>query len=321
MNPKILLAAALLALSSLAHAQGAYPTKPIHFIVPFPPGGGTDTASRALTQQLAKAQGWTFVVDNRPGAGGNVGAEAAAKSAPDGYTIVMGQTSNLAINPFLYARPPFDPVADFAPVALVNSVPLVVVTSGKGKLKSVAELVAAAKAAPGRITFASPGNGTVGHLAGVLFEQAAGVELVHVPYKGAGPALTDLLGGPVDLYFSTPAAAAGHIKAGTLHAIAVTAPRREAALPEVPTISQAGFAAATVASWYGVLAPARTPQAIVEQLNAAIRSALEAPAVREALTREGGEVLGGSPAEFAAFLKAEQAKWSRVVKQSGAKID
>ncbi len=321
MNPKILLAAALLALSSLAHAQGAYPTKPIHFIVPFPPGGGTDTASRALTQQLAKAQGWTFVVDNRPGAGGNVGAEAAAKSAPDGYTIVMGQTSNLAINPFLYARPPFDPVADFAPVALVNSVPLVVVTSGKGKLKSVAELVAAAKAAPGRITFASPGNGTVGHLAGVLFEQAAGIELVHVPYKGAGPALTDLLGGQVDLYFSTPAAAAGHIKAGTLHAIAVTAPRREAALPEVPTISQAGFAAATVASWYGVLAPARTPQAIVDQLNAAIRSALEAPAVREALTREGGEVLGGSPAEFAAFLTAEQAKWSRVVKQSGAKID
>ncbi len=321
MNPKILLAAALLAFPALAQAQGAYPSKPIRFIVPFPPGGGTDTASRALTQQLAKAQGWTFVVDNRPGAGGNLGADAAAKSPPDGYTLVMGQTSNLAINPFLYAKPPFDPVADFTPIALVNSVPLVVVAGGKGKLASVADVVAAAKAAPGRLSFASPGNGTVGHLAGVLFERSAGIELVHVPYKGAGPALTDLLGGQVDLYFSTPAAAAGHIKAGTLHAVAVTSPRREAALPQVPTVSEAGFPAATVASWYGVLAPAKTPAPIVEQLNAAIRSALQAPAVREALTREGGEVLGGSPAEFASFLKAEQAKWSRVVKESGVKVD
>ena len=289
--------------------------------MPFPPGGGTDSNSRAVTQRIAKNTGWTFVIDNKPGAGGNIGAEQAAKSAPDGYTLVMGQTSNLAINPFLYAKPPFDAVRDFAPIALVSSVPLVIVAGGKSPYRSLGEVIAAAKPAPGKITYASPGNGTVGHLAGELIARTAGVKLLHVPYKGAGPALTDLIGGQVDLYLSTPLAAVGQIKAGTVHALAVTSPRRIATLPQVPTLAEAKLAAAEVASWYGVLAPAGTPQAILDRLNAEVAKALAAPEVRESLAGEGGEVLGGTPAQFAAFLKAEQAKWSKVVKDSGVKLD
>ncbi len=314
-------AAVLMIVSSAALGQAAYPSKPIRFIVPFPPGGGTDLVSRALTQSLAKANHWTFVVDNKPGAGGNIGAEAAAKAAPDGYTLVMGQTSNLAINPFLYAKPPFNPLRDFAPVALVNSVPLVIVTSGRSGFRNMADVIAAAKAAPDRITYASPGSGTVGHLAGEVIEQIAGIKLVHIPYKGASPALTDLIGGQVDLYLSTPQAAAGHIKSGAIRALAVTSPKRTTALPEVPTLSEAGFKGAESNSWYGVLAPANTPPAIVNQLNAAIVKALKEPDLREALSREGGEVLGGTPAQFTELLKSEQAKWAKVVRDSGAKVD
>lgn len=306
-------------------AAAQYPAKPIRFIVPFPPGGGTDTNSRALTQKIAKNTGWTFVIDNKPGAGGNIGADQAAKAPPDGYTLVLGQTSNLAINPFLYAKPPFDAVKDFAPIALVSSVPLVVLAGARRKdappFLSINDLIEQAKANPGGVTFASPGNGTVGHLAGELIARAAGVKLVHVPYKGAGPALTDLIGGQVDLYLSTPQAAAGQIKGGTVHALAVTSPRRVATLPQVPTLAESGLAAAEVASWYGVLAPAGTPEAILARLNAEIVKALQAPEVRESLTGEGGEVLGGTPAQFAAFLKAEQTKWSKVVKEAGVKVD
>ena len=308
------------AISSAAQAQ-AYPTKPIRFIVPFPPGGGTDTNSRALTQRIAKNTGWTFVIDNKPGAGGNIGAEQAAKAAPDGYTLVMGQTSNLAINPFLYAKPPFDALKDFAPIALVSSVPLVVVASAKSPYRKLVDVIAAATAAPERVTFASPGNGTVGHLAGELIARTAGVKLVHVPYKGAAPALTDLIGGQVALYLSTPQAAAGQIKAGTVYALAVTSPTRIATLPQVPTLAESKFAAAEVSSWYGVLAPAGTPEAILARLNAEVVKALQSPEVRESLTGEGGEVLGGTPIEFAAFLMVEQAKWARVVKDSGVKVD
>ena len=313
--------AAALPSAALAQAAPAYPAKPIRFIVPFPPGGGTDTNSRALTQRIAKNTGWTFVMDNKPGAGGNIGAEQAAKAAPDGYTLVMGQTSNLAINPFLYARPPFDAVKDFAPIALVSSVPLVIVAGAKSPYRSMEDVIAAARAKPDGVSFASPGNGTVGHLAGVLIAHTADVKLLHVPYKGAGPALTDLIGGQVDLYLSTPQAAVGQIKAGTVHALAVTSPRRVATLPQVPTLAESKLGAAEVSSWYGVLAPAGTPQPILERLNAEVAKALAAPEVRESLTGEGGEVLGGSPAQFAAFLKAEQARWSKVVRDSGVRVD
>jgi len=302
-------------------AAAQYPSKPIRFVIPFPPGGGTDTNSRALTQRIARNTGWTFVMDNKPGAGGNIGADQAANAAPDGYTLLLGQTSNLAINPFLYAKPPFDPVKDFEPVALVSSVPLVIVAGAKSPYRNMKDLIERAKANPGAVTYASPGNGTVGHLAGELIARTAGVKLLHVPYKGAGPALTDLIGGQVDLYLSTPQAAVGQIKAGTVHALAVTAKKRTAALPQVPTLDEQGIQGADVSSWYGVLAPAKTPQAIVERLNAEVLKALGAPEVRESLTGEGGEVLGGTPRQFAEFLRAEQARWSKVVKDSGVKLD
>ncbi len=308
----------------MAQAQ-TYPTKPIRFIVPFPPGGGTDTNSRALTQRIAKNTGWTFVVDNKPGAGGNIGAEQAAKAPPDGYTLVLGQTSNLAINPFLYAKPPFDPIKDFAPVALVSSVPLVIVSSARRKdgepLLTIKDFIQKAKSKPDSVTYASPGNGTVGHLAGEMIARIAGVKLLHVPYKGAGPALSDLIGGQVDLYLSTPQAAVGQIKAGTVRALAMTSAKRTAALPQVPTLAESGIKGAEVASWYGVLAPAKTPPDIVARLNVEVNKALVAPEVRESLTGEGGEVLGGTPEQFTAFLRAEQAKWSKVVKDSGVKLD
>ena len=308
----------------MSQAQ-TWPAKPIRFIIPFPPGGGTDTNSRALTQRIARNTGWTFMMDNKPGAGGNIGAEQAAKAAPDGYTLVLGQTSNLAINPFLYAKPPFDPLKDFDPVALVSSVPLVIVAGARRKdappIGSMKDLIDRAKANPGGVSFASPGNGTVGHLAGELIAKIAGVKLLHVPYKGAGPALTDLIGGQVDLYFSTPQAAVGQIKAGTVHALAVTAPKRTTALPQVPTLDEQGIKGADVSSWYGVLAPAKTSQAILERLNAEVNKALGAPEVRESLAGEGGEVLGGTPQQFADFLRAEQAKWSKVVREAGVKLD
>ena len=298
-----------------------YAAKPIRFIIPFPPGGGTDTNSRALTQRIAKNTGWTFVMDNKPGAGGNIGAEQAAKAAPDGYTLVLGQTSNLAINPFLYSKPPFDPLKDFEPVALVSSVPLVIVAGAKTSYRSMSDVIKAAKAAPDKVTYASPGNGTVGHLAGEIIARSVGVKMLHVPYKGAGPALTDLIGGQVDLYLSTPQAAIGQIKAGTVHALAVSSTARTAALPQTPTLAESGIQGADVSSWYGVLVPAKTPQAIIDRLNAEVIKALAAPEVRESLTGEGGEVLGGTPKQFADFLRAEQAKWSKVVKESGVKLD
>ena len=302
-------------------ALAQYPAKPIRFIVPFPPGGGTDTNSRALTQRIAKNTGWTFVIDNKPGAGGNIGADQAAKAAPDGYTLVMGQTSNLAINPFLYAKPPFDPLKDFEPVALVSAVPLVIVSSPKASFKSMSDVIRVAKAAPDKVTFASPGNGTVGHLAGEMIARLAGVKLLHVPYKGAGPALTDLIGGQVDLYLSTPQAAVGQIKAGTVIALAVTSHQRGATLPQVPTLGESGLGAAEVSSWYGVLAPAKTPPEIIARLNTEILKALSAGEVRESLTGEGGEIIGGTSKQFAEYLRSEQAKWSKVVREANVKLD
>src|SRR5258707_2824790 len=267
---KKILLLALACAAATAQAQ-TYPTKRIRFIVPFPPGGGTDINSRALTQRIARNTGWTFVVDNKPGAGGNIGAEQAAKAPHDGYTLVLGQTSNLAINPFLYAKPPFDPIKDFAPVALVSSVPLVIVSSARRKdadpLLTIKDFIQKAKSKPDSVTYASPGNGTVGHLAAEMIARIAGVKRLHVPYKGAGPAVSDLIDGQVALYLSTPQAAVGQIRAGTVHALAVTSPKRTAALPQAPTLAETGVKGAEVASWYGVLAPAKTPQAILDRLN------------------------------------------------------
>jgi len=319
------LAAAFLSLalpffSDAAKAQ-AYPAKPIRMIVPFPPGGGTDIAARTVANKLSDGVKWTFVVENKPGAGGNLGVEQAVKSPADGYTLVIGQTSNLAINPTLYAKLPYDPLRDLSPIVLIVSAPVVFVVAANSRYASLGNLLAAAKTDPGGVTFASPGNGTVSHLAGELLQRAAGVKLTHVPYKGAAQALTDTLGGQVQSFMSSVPSALSQIKAGRLRAIAVTSAKRAPELPDVPTIAESGHKGFEASTWYGLLAPAGTPAAIVARLNAEVNRVLTTPEVRERLAAEGGEALGGSPEQFASFLKAEHAKWGRVVKESGARAE
>jgi len=316
----VLAALALVALATAAPAQD-YPARPIRLIVPFPPGGGTDIAAHTVASKLSETVKWTFVIENKPGAGGNLGVEQAVKSPPDGYTLVIGQTSNLAINPALYAKLPYDPFKDLSPVALIVSAPVVLVVATNSPHKSLSDLVAAAKRDPSAVTFASPGNGTVSHLAGELVQRAAGVKFTHVPYKGASQAMTDLLGGQVRSFMSSVPSALAQIKGGRLRAIAVTSAKRAAQMPEVPTIAESGHPGFEAITWYGLLAPAGTPAVIIARLNSELNRVLEMPDVRERLAAEGGEVLGGSPERFASFLQADHAKWARVVKESGAKVD
>jgi tripartite-type tricarboxylate transporter receptor subunit TctC len=322
LRASLFLGAALILGTHVMQAQAAaYPDKPIRFVVPFPPGGGTDTLSRSLAQKMADALGQSITIDNRPGAGGNIGADIAAKSAPDGYTIFMGQTSNLAVNPTLYSKLPFDPVRDFAPITLVTDTPLVIVVAQGSPIKNVRDLIALARARPGSINFASPGNGTVGHLSGEMFKREAGVEMMHIPYKGAAPALTDLIGGRVNVYFASAPAAMGQIKGGTIRAIAVTSRKRSPALPDVPTVAESGLPGFGASSWYGILAPAGTPKDIISKLNAAAVKVMQQPELKERMVAEGGEPIGDTPEQFAAFIKSEIAKWAKVVKDSGAHLD
>ena len=320
---RLVLSTAILSLALFAGAASAqtYPAKPIRLIVPFPPGGGTDIAARTIANKLSDSVKWTFVVENKPGAGGNLGVEQAVKSPADGYTLVIGQTSNLAINPTLYVKLPYDPLKDLSPVALIVSAPVVLVVALNSRYASLGDLLAAAKADPGAVTFASPGNGTVSHLSGELLQRAAGVTLTHVPYKGASQALTDTLGGQVQSFMSSVPSALSQIKGGRLRAIAVTSAKRAPELPEVPTIAESGYKGFEASTWYGLLAPAGTPAAVVARLNAEVNRALGTPEVRQRLAAEGGEVLGGSPEQFASFLRAEHAKWGRVVKESGARAE
>jgi len=316
----VFLSLALALFAGAAMAQ-AYPSKPIRLIVPFPPGGGTDIAARTIANKLSESVKWTFVVENKPGAGGNLGVEQAVKSPADGYTLVIGQTSNLAINPTLYAKLPYDPLKDLSPVALIVSAPVVLVVAVNSRYASLGDLLAAARTDPGAVTFASPGNGTVSHLTGELLQRAAGVKLTHVPYKGASQALTDTLGGQVHSFMSSVPSALSQIRAGRLRAITVTSSKRASELPEVPTIAESGYGGFEASTWYGLLAPAGTPMTIVARLNVEVNRLLKTAEVRERLAAEGGEVLGGSPEQFASFLKAEHAKWGRVVRESGARAE
>lgn len=318
---RLQIAFAALALVAGASLAQDYPAKPIRLVVPFPPGGGTDIAARTVTSKLTGSARWSFVVENKPGAGGNLGVEQAVRAPADGYTLVIGQTSNLAINPALYAKLPYDPLRDLSPVVLIVSAPVVLVVAADSRFRSLEDLLAAAKRDPGAVTFASPGNGTVSHLAGELLQRAAGVKLTHVPYKGAPPALTDTLGGQVQSFMSSVPSALGHIKTGRLRALAVTSAKRSAEMPDVPTIAESGYRGFEANTWYGLLAPAGTPAAVVTRLNAEVNRVLAMPDVRDRLASEGGDALGGSPEQFASFLKAEHAKWGRVVKESGAKLD
>ena len=315
--------ASLMALAALAFAQAptAYPTKPIRLVVPFPAGGATDILAREVAKHLTDAWGQSVVVDNRPGAGGNIGSELVAKSAPDGYTLEMGTVGTHAINASLYSKMPYDHVKDFVPVILVAGVPNVLEVNPSVPVNSVQELIAYAKANPGKLNFASSGSGTSIHLSGELFKVMAGVQMTHVPYKGSAPALADLLGGQVQLMFDNLPPSLPQIKAGKLRALAVTSATRAPALPDVPTVAEAGLPGFEASSWFGVLAPAGTPPAIVAKLNAEIAKWLTSPEAKEKLASVGANIAGGTPEDFARHIQAETAKWAKVVKESGAKVD
>jgi tripartite-type tricarboxylate transporter receptor subunit TctC len=311
-------ASALWCVAPLAQSQG-WPEKPIRFVSPSPPGGGTDAMTRLVANKLAELVQWQMVVDNRAGAGGNIGLDFTAKAPPDGHTIAMGESSNLAINPYLYKKLPLDPVRDIAPVALVGTVPLVLVVPVGRPFDSLAAFVAASRKK--QLVFASSGNGTVGHLVGETWQRALGVDMLHVPYKGAGPVMTDLVGGQVDLHFASLPAALPLVRGGKLRALAVTSARRLPSLPEVPTLIESGYPGFDFHVFYGVVAPAATPKPIVTKLNAEINRALQSSDVRASLAERGVEAAPGTPEQFGAFLANERTKWARAVKESGATVD
>jgi len=304
-----------------ARAADAYPAKPVRFVVAFPPGGGTDIIARSIAQKLAERIAQQVVVDNRPGAGGNIGTDIVAKSAPDGYTLLMGSAGPLAINASLFGKMPFDPIKDLAPVTLAASTPNVLVVHPSLRAATVKELIALAKARPGEINFASSGHGTPAHLAGELFNSMVGVKMVHVPYKGAAPALADLLGGQVQLMFSTMPPALPHVKDGKLRALAVTSAKRSPAAPDLPTLDEIALPGFEANTWHGVVVPAGTPATIVARLNREIVAILHLPDVVERFSSQGAEALGSTPEEFAAYIRSETLKWAKVVRDSGAKAE
>jgi tripartite-type tricarboxylate transporter receptor subunit TctC len=314
---------ALLVMTSIIGAASAqpYPDKPIRMVVPFPAGGTTDILARAVAQKLSESLGQQVIVDNKPGAGGNIGAQEVARSAPDGYTLVMGTVGTHAINPSLYKKMPYDHVKDFAPVSLVASVPNLLVVHPSVPVNSVKELIAYAKANPGKLNFASSGNGTSIHLSGELFKTMTGVQMTHVPYKGSAPAVTDLLGGQVQVMFDNMPSALPHAKAGKLKPLAVTSAKRFPGTPDIPTMAESGVPGYEASSWFGVLAPAGTPKEIVNKLSTEIAKALKTPEMKKKLEEQGAEAVGSTPEEFAAHIKAETAKWAKVVKESGATVD
>jgi tripartite-type tricarboxylate transporter receptor subunit TctC len=303
-----------------AFAQTDYPAHPIKLIVPFTPAGATDVLSRLIADRIAaNNSGWSIVIDNRPGASGNIGLDAVAKAKPDGYTLGMGQTANMAINPALYSTMPFDPLKDFVPVALIAEQPLVLVVPANSPWRTLADLVAAAQAKP--LLMASAANGTVGHLGGELFARRAGFTITHVPYKGAAPALTDLLGGRTEFMLPTPQAALQLIKGGKLRALAVTSSRRIPVLPEVPTIAESGYLDFVAIDWKLLVAPAGTPAGIVNRLHAEVDKALRQPATLERLLAEGSGPMQGSPPQIAQFINAEHARWGAAVREANVKLD
>ena len=327
LNRRELLAAAALS-PWLAHAQGAWPNKPVRIVVPFAASGTTDILARALAPELQRVFGQPFVVDNKPGAGGNSGANEVAKSAGDGYTLLMGTVGTHAINPSLYPKMLYDHVKDFAPVTLVAGVPNVLVlnpaTAQKYNINSVADFVKALKANPGRLNMASSGNGTSIHLAGELFKSMTGTFMLHLPYRGSGPALIDLIAGNVDLMFDNLPSSLPHIKSGRLKALAVTSAARSGALPDVPTVEEAGgplLKGYEASSWFGLLAPAGTPADVVARVQQETAKALATPQMKDRLLAQGAIPSGMTPQEFVRFIDAETSKWAKVVKVSGAKVD
>jgi tripartite-type tricarboxylate transporter receptor subunit TctC len=309
---------ALFGAAQQAHAQ-TYPDQPIRLIVPSPPGGGTDATSRLISSKITETARWTFIVDNKPGGGNNIGTEFGAKAKPDGYTLVMGETSNLAVNPFLYKNLRFDPVKDLVPVALVATGAVALVVRSESPYKNMASLVEASKHK--QLAYASSGSGTVGHLVSETIRLASGANFLHVPYKGAGPAMVDMLGGQVDFYFASLTAAVPQIKAGKLRALAITSAKRHPALENVPTLIESGYEGAEYLVFYGLVAPTGVPQQIIQAVNTQVNKALQSPDVMAKLAEQGMEARPMSPQEFGDFLAAERRKWSQSVKKSGASVD
>jgi tripartite-type tricarboxylate transporter receptor subunit TctC len=313
---------ALIALTLFASAALAqYPIKTIRLVVPFPAGGPLDASARLIASKLTETWGEPVIVDNRPGAGGNIGADAVAKAAPDGYTILMGALSTHAVNQSLYGKLPFDPIKDFAPITLVAVTPNVLVVNPSLPVQNVKELIAYAKANPGKLSFASGSNGSAGHLAGELFKSTAKVDMTHIPYKGAAPAMQGLLGGQVNLMFDNLASAMPQVKAGKLRALAVTTARRSALVPELPTLAESGLPGFDIYTWYGLLAPSGTPKGVVEKWNTEVTKILRSPDVKETLVAQGAEAAPTSQEQFAALIRTEIPKYAKIVKDSGAKVD
>lgn len=318
---KTLLASVALTCGAVtAHAQ-TWPASPIKLIIPFPPGGGTDILSRIVSNKLAEANKWSIVADNRGGAGGTIGLAEAAKSAPNGYTIVMGQKDNMAVAPWLYKSLAYDPLKDFAPVAHVAYTPVVIVTAASSKFKTLADVVNAARNAPGTITYGSPGNGTTIHLAGEELNVAAKIKLVHVPYKGSSPAMVDAISGTLDLALSSVPSALGQIKAGKLRALAVTSATRSTSLPDVPTVAESGYKGFDVSTWYGLFVPTGTPKEIVARLNSEVNKLLETPEMKNAIHAQGAEPQAMTPERLSALLQKDHGSMRDIVKEAGVKIE
>ena len=307
-------------IATAAHAQ-TYPEKPIRMVIPFPPGGGTDILGRLMAQKLTESNKWTIVPDNKAGAGGTLGITEAAKGKPDGYDMVMGQKDNLVVGPWMYKSLPWNPVKDFTAVAHVAWSPVIIATSANSKYKTLADVVAAAKAAPDTITYGSPGNGTTIHLAGDQFEKAAGIKMRHIPYKGSNPALMDALAGNVDLLVSSVPSAMAQVKAGKLRPLAVTSAKRSTSLPDVPTVAESGFKGFDMSTWYGLLMPAGTPVAVVTQMNGAVNKLLATPEMQKAIHDQGAEPLAMTPEAFTQQLQRDYQGMEKIVRDAGVKIE
>jgi tripartite-type tricarboxylate transporter receptor subunit TctC len=314
-------AALAAALVQTAAAQSGYPSRTISMVVGFAPGGGTDTVARIVAPKLAAGLGASVVVENKAGAGGNVATDHVAKAAPDGYTILLGNVGSLAVAPYLVAKLPYDPLRDLAPITMAVVFANVLVVDPALPIKDLADFVKVAKDKPGSISYGSSGIGGAGHLAGELLKQMAGIDIVHVPYKGGGPAMQGMLGGQVQAIFATPVSAGGQIKAGKVRAIATTGTARSIHLPDVPTVAESGFAGYEALNWYAYLAPAATPRPIIERLNAELVRALKAPDVREQLDRQGVEPQPGTPEELRKYMERELATWGRVVKEAKIEVN
>lgn len=319
----ILIAACIaLALTTTgARAQAPYPDHPVRLIVPFPAGGPADALARLVGEKLAQSLGQPFVIENKAGAGGNIGMEQGARAAADGYTLILAPVGNLTVAPALYTKLPYDPAKDFAPITVLATVPNVLIVHPSVPAKSVAELVALAKAKPGSLNYASPGNGSIGHLAGELFKRMAGIDIVHVPFNGVAPATNAVLAGTVQMFFAQSSSALPQWHAGKVVALGVATAKRIAAAPDLPTIAEQGFPDFEATSWYGLVAPAGTPAAIVDRLYGEIAKILREPDVREKIAGLGAEPVGDTPAEFAAFQRAEAVRWIRVAKEANIHAD